>query len=115
MADTVKLSSAEMVIMATLGSTPGTAQAEYRRIEAVLINLEHTIALGAGRVTADTLNLRTRPALDAAIGGKLARGEMVELWGRTPDGAWICVRTTSGAAGWVDQQWIMLVETGHAT
>jgi hypothetical protein len=106
MADTVKLSSAEMVIMATLGSTPGTAQAEYRRIEAVLINLEHTIAIGAGRVTADTLNLRLLPQGDAPICGKLPQGETVELWGRTPGGTWLCVRTAAGAAGWAAAAWI---------
>jgi uncharacterized protein YraI len=52
-------------------------------------------------VTADGLNLRVGPGLNYRIASVLFQGEQVSLKGRSLDGEWINVRSSSGVDGWV--------------
>jgi hypothetical protein len=104
-----KLSSIELIIMATSRCAPVDATAEYRRIEAELINLEIPCALAAGTVLATTLIVRALPNATSASLGKLAKGAPLTVWGRAgqPPDVWLCVQDRTGAqAGWVSARWV---------
>ena len=100
------LSPDQMCVMAVSGITAQQAVATYNEIVPILAALAAPVPAGGGIVTADSLNVRAGPGANAAIVGKLARDAVVEVWGRTPAGDWLCVREP---CGWVAAQYVGLV------
>jgi hypothetical protein len=95
-----------MVVMAVRGITAQQARATYLDIMPTLIALDILMPIGGGIVTAEMLNVRERPGITALVVGKLSRDDVVEIWGRTPSGDWLCIRQPCGwvAAEHVEQQ-----------
>lgn len=93
----------ELVIMVSLGCSPGEAIAELIRLEPALINLETPFPVGMGTVRAQTLNVRERPDVNAKRIGQLRQGDIVEVWGRSADGIWLGI---GEPAGWVARDWV---------
>lgn len=56
------------------------------------------------RVTGSSLNVRGEPSTEAAVVGKLKRGERVEVGGSQGD--WLRVRLADGRAGWVAARFV---------
>jgi len=93
-----------MIIMATLGCSAAQAHAEYAQIEEILVNLALPLPVRGGIVTAETkLNVRETPVANAKIVGQVERDGVVEIWGQTPAGDWLCI---AEPCGWVVAQWI---------
>lgn len=90
--------------MASLGCSAAQAHAEYCQIESILINLAHPLPVRGGIVTAPgKLNVRETPGANAKIIGQVDRDAVVEVWGQTPGGDWLCI---AEPCGWVAAQWI---------
>jgi len=105
-APTLTLTPDQMCVMAVTGVTAVQAAATYNEIVPILNALATPVPVGGGIVTADSLNVRAGPGANAAVVGKLARDAVVEVWGRTPAGDWLCVREP---CGWVAAQYVGLV------
>ncbi len=72
--------------------------------------------------TVSALRLRAGPGVDQPILDTLPAGTPVNLLGRTSDGAWLQVETTTGQQGWMAARWLAtegdiadLPVTGEAT
>ncbi|MGE5073808.1 MAG: SH3 domain-containing protein [Anaerolineae bacterium] len=61
-------------------------------------------------VSADNVNLRTRPGTTFPVSRLLAKGTRLQLLGHTPGGEWLYVQTDSNVQGYI-LSW--LVEGGH--
>jgi uncharacterized protein YgiM (DUF1202 family) len=57
-------------------------------------------------VTVEELNVRTGPGLEHPVSGRVQKGEILELVGRTP--GWFAVKTPSGLYGWVMDKYTAL-------
>ncbi len=66
-----------------------------------------TSAKGSATVTATTLNVRAEPSLTAPVVGKLARGEVVDVWAAPPD--WWIVQAADGLTGWASAKYLQPV------
>jgi len=93
----------QMIIMVSLGCSALQAMAEYAAIETILINLAHPHSISGGIVTAARLNVRETPGEHAKIVGVVELDEVVEVWGRTPAGDWLCIKDP---CGWVSSQYV---------
>ena len=51
------------------------------------------------------LNVRRAPRITSSSKGRLVKGEVITLIGRTSDGAWVEAITRFGI-GWVDKCWL---------
>lgn len=99
----------ELILMASLGLSPGEAVAELARLEPALINLAYPHPVAGGLVTATTLNVRALPQVHAPVLGKLAQDAAVRIWGQTADGEWLVVEPVAeatGPAGWASRDWV---------
>lgn len=67
-------------------------------------------AIGAGTVTADSLNLRDRP--NGTITGSMPRGTKLQIHGG--DGDWLLVQTPAGYRGWAHRDYVRADDAGDA-
>ena len=105
-APALTLAPDQMCVMAVSGITAEQAIATYNEIVPILNALATPVPTGGGLVTVPALNVRAGPGANAAIVGKLERDAVVEVWGRTPGGDWLCIRDP---CGWVAAQYVGLV------
>ena len=93
------LSTDELTMMIALGCSAEQAQVAYASIEGFLILREHPVPVGLGVVQADNVNVRAAPSTAAKVLRQQKRGDMVEVWGQTPGGDWLCV--VGEPPGWI--------------
>lgn len=57
-------------------------------------------------ISADRVNLREAPDVNATVIAKLNQGDRVQIVGKDTDGNWLQILSTSNAKGWVSAQFV---------
>ena len=94
-----ELNTDELTMMIALGCSADQAHAEYASIEAFLILRDHPVPVGLAVVQADNVNVRAAPSMAAKVLRQHKKGDMLQVWGRTPAGDWLCV--VGEPPGWI--------------